>query len=259
MDAYGTGLGSGGATRRSAANNDRAIDIRICGSYRRTNEPRGRGTRPIVGRSKHGLHQRRLLSSAKLYYNLANAYFKEEQLSRSILFYRRALRLDPGNADARYNLSVAEARTKDNIERIPEFFLTEWFWSIRRTMGCTGWSILSLIALACGLGLGLLYLLSQRLTLRKTGFYGSLAAAVVFVLTTGFAMGERHTMLDRSEAVVMSSSAAIKSAPDRSATDLFILHEGTTVRITDELDRWCEVTIADGKKGWVERSKIETI
>ena len=57
----------------------------------------------------------------------------------------------------------------------------------------------------------------------------------------------------------MSSSAAIKSAPDRSATDLFILHEGTTVRITDELDRWCEVTIADGKKGWVERSKIETI
>lgn len=201
----------------------------------------------------------RELSSAKLYYNLANAYFKEEQLSRSILFYRRALRLDPGNADARYNLIVAEARTKDNIERIPEFFLTEWFRSIRRTMGCTGWSILSLIALACGLGLGLLYLLSQRLTLRKTGFYGSLAAAVVFVLTTGFAMGERHTMLDRSEAVVMSSSAAIKSAPDRSATDLFILHEGTTVRITDELDRWCEVTIADGKKGWVERSKIETI
>lgn len=65
MDAYGTGLGSGGATRRSAANNDRAIDIRICGSYRRTNEPRGRGTRPIVGRSKHGLHQRRLCKSRK--------------------------------------------------------------------------------------------------------------------------------------------------------------------------------------------------
>ncbi|MDE6865054.1 MAG: tetratricopeptide repeat protein, partial [Alistipes sp.] len=52
--------------------------------------------------------------SAKLFYNLANSYFKQERIGRTILFYRRALRLDPGNADARYNLTVAEARTKDH-------------------------------------------------------------------------------------------------------------------------------------------------
>lgn len=198
-------------------------------------------------------------SSSKLYYNLANTYFKEDRLSRAILFYRRALRLDPGNVDIRYNLNVAEARTKDKIEQIPEFFLTEWFRGIRRTMSCTAWSVLSLVVLACGLGAILLYLLAQRLSLRKAGFYGTLAAALIFILTTGFAIGERHSMLDRSEAVVMSSSAAVKSAPDHAATDLFVLHEGTSVRITDELDRWCEITIADGKKGWVERSKIETV
>ena len=61
------------------------------------------------------------LGSVKLYYNLANACFKEGQTGRAILFYRRALRLAPGNDDIRYNLSVAEARTKDTIERIPEF------------------------------------------------------------------------------------------------------------------------------------------
>lgn len=198
-------------------------------------------------------------SSSKLYYNLANTYFKEDRLSRAILFYRRALRLDPGNVDIRYNLSVAEARTKDKIEQVPEFFLTEWFRGLRRTMGCTAWSVLSLVVLACGLGLFLLYLLAQRLSLRKAGFYGTLTAALIFLLTTGFAIGERRSMLDRSAAVVMSSSAAVKSAPDHAATDLFVLHEGTSVRITDELDRWCEITIADGKKGWVERSKIETV
>lgn len=93
------------------------------------------------------------LSSVKLYYNLANAYFKEGQLGKSILFYRRALRLAPGSDDIRYNLSVAEARTKDNIEQIPEFFLTEWMRGVRHTMSCTAWSILSLAALVCALAL----------------------------------------------------------------------------------------------------------
>ena len=198
-------------------------------------------------------------SSAKLYYNLANACFKEEQLSRAILYYRRALRLDPGDEDTRYNLSVAEARTKDKIEQVPEFFLAQWLRGIRRTMSCTAWSILSLVLLACALGLVLLFRLASQLAWRKAGLYGSLVATLLFLLTTGFAIGERRSMLDRSEAVVMASSASVKSAPDHAATDLFVLHEGTTVRITDRLDRWCEVTIADGKKGWIEQSKIEII
>ncbi len=197
--------------------------------------------------------------SAKLFYNLANSYFKQERIGRAILFYRRALRLDPGNADARYNLTVAEARTKDRIERIPEFFLTQWFRTVRQTMSATAWSVLSLAMLACALAAFLLYLLAQRLSLRKAGFYGTLTAAVLFVLTTGFAASERRDQLDRSEAVVMAASAAVSSAPDKSATDLFILHEGTTVQIVDRLDKWCEVTITDGKKGWIENSKIETI
>lgn len=197
--------------------------------------------------------------SAKLFYNLANSYFKQERIGRAILFYRRALRLDPGNADARYNLTVAEARTKDRIERIPEFFLTEWFRTVRRTMSATAWSVLSLAMLACALAAFLLYLFAQRLSMRKAGFYGTLAAGTLFVLATGFAAGERRYQLDRSEAVVMAASAAVSSAPDKSATDLFILHEGTTVQIVDRLDKWCEVTIADGKKGWIENSKIETI
>ena len=199
------------------------------------------------------------LSSMKLYYNLANAYFKEGQLGRSILFYHRALRLAPGNDDIRYNLSVAEARTKDNIEQIPEFFFTEWMRGVRRLMSCTAWSVFSLAALVCALALILAYLLAQRLPLRKAGFYGTLVAAAVFMLTSWFAMGERREMLDDTQAVVMSLSTAVKSSPDKSATDLFVLHEGTLVEITDRLDNWCEITIADGKKGWLECKTVETI
>ena len=120
---------------------------------------------------------------------------------------------------------------------------------VRRLMSCTAWSVFSLAALVCALALFLAYLLAQRLSLRKTGFYGTLVAVAVFMLTSWFAMGERREMLDDTQAVVMSLSTAVKSSPDKSATDLFVLHEGTLVEITDRLDNWCEITIADGKKG----------
>ncbi|MDE6046255.1 MAG: tetratricopeptide repeat protein [Alistipes sp.] len=197
--------------------------------------------------------------SAKLYYNLANACFKSDRLSEAILYYRRALRLAPGSEDIRYNLSVAEARTKDDIERIPEFFLTGWLRGVRRTMSGTAWSILSLVFLVCALSMMLLYLLARRLPLRKTGFYGTLAAALLFVCATWFAAAERREQQDRTHAVVMPAAVAVKSSPDKSATDLFMLHEGTVVRIADRLGDWCEIVLDDGKKGWLESRKIETI
>lgn len=199
------------------------------------------------------------LSSVKLYYNLGNSCFKEGRLGESILYYRRALRLAPGNDDIRYNLSVAEARAKDRIEAIPAFFLTEWVRAARSVMSCTAWSIFSLVALVLALGLFLLYLLAPRLALRKAGFYGTILAGVLFVLTTSFAAGERREMLDDTQAVVMAASTAVKSSPDKAATDLFVLHEGTLVTISSRLEGWCEITIADGKKGWLEAKTIETI
>ncbi len=199
------------------------------------------------------------LSSVKLYYNLANAYFKEDRLGKAILYYHRALREAPGSSDIRYNLSVAEARTKDNIAQIPEFFLTQWLRDIRHAMSCTAWTVLSLVALAIGLAALMSFLLAQRMPLRKAGFYATLAGAAMFLLASWFAAGERREMLDDTQAVVMNSSAVVKSSPDKSSTDLFVLHEGTLVKISDTLENWCEVTIADGKKGWIEQRAIERI
>lgn len=199
------------------------------------------------------------LGSVKLYYNLANSYFKDDRLGKAILFYHRALRMAPGNDDIRYNLNVAEARTKDKIEQIPEFFLAKWIRDVRHTMSCTAWSLFSLVVLAAALGLFLLYLLASRMTLRKVGFYGTFVAFLLFVVSSWFALGERREMLDDSKGVVMTTSAAVKSSPDKSATDLFVLHEGTLVEISSRLDGWCEITISDGKKGWLEARTIETI
>ena len=99
---------------------------------------------------------------------------------------------------------------------------------------------------------------SQNVALLR-GKRANKVAVLLCMLTTWFALGERREMLDDTSAVVMTASTAVKSSPDKSSTDLFVLHEGTVVTITNRLDDWCEVVIADGKKGWLECRKIETI
>ena len=197
--------------------------------------------------------------SMKLYYNLANAYFKTGANGKAILYYNKALRIAPSQEDIRHNLALAEAQTKDRIAVIPEFFLNRWLRTVRNSMSCTAWSVLSLLMLGVMLAFGLLFLLASRISVRKVGFYGALCAFVLFVATTSFAISSRNDMLSHSEAIVMGTAISIKSSPDRSATDLFVLHEGTKVEVVTEVDEWCEIVIADGKKGWTLKSNIETI
>lgn len=197
--------------------------------------------------------------SLELYYNLANAYFKMDSLGKAILYYNKALRIDPSHEDALYNLAIAEARTKDKITEVPEFFLNGWMRSIRDTLSCNTWSVLSILFFAIFLGGALLFLLTSAIRLRKVGFYGALSALIIFVVATSFAVSSRNNMLSHDEAIVTASAISVKSSPDHSSTDLFVLHEGTKVRVVSEMENWAEVVIADGKKGWTEKRNFEKI
>lgn len=197
--------------------------------------------------------------SMELYYNLANTYFKMENIGKAILYYNKALRIAPSQEDVLHNLAIAETRTKDKITAVPEFFLHRWMRVVRNSVSCNAWGALSVLFFALILTFVLLFLLASRLGVRKAGFYGALCSLLLFVATTAFAISSRNDILTKDEAVVMSSAISVKSSPDRSATDLFVLHEGTKLRIVAEFDEWIEVVIADGKKGWTERKNIETI
>lgn len=197
--------------------------------------------------------------SARLYYNLGNAYFKNGELGKAILYYNRALVVSPSMDDAKYNLEIAEVQTKDNISVVPEFFLNRWMRSLRSSMSCMAWSLLSVVFFAVMALFVLLFLLGTALRVRKTGFYGTIVALLLFIFTTSFAISSRNSIVNRTEAIVMSSAISVKSSPDRLATDLFVLHEGTKVTISSAVDGWCEITISDGKKGWTESSHLERI
>ena len=199
------------------------------------------------------------LHSAELYYNLGNAYYKQEMLGKAIVNYNRALRLSPADEDILHNLEYATQATKDNIEEIPTFFLITWVRALRNIMGSNAWTIISLLTLALTLLAALVYLLAERLSLRKTGFYSMCLAAVISIISTTFAYQTYQALTNSNEAVIMSSAVPVKSSPDRAATDLFVVHEGTKLSLGERIDDWVEIRIADGRKGWIETSRIEII
>lgn len=206
----------------------------------------------------HSIEERGL-ASEKLYYNLGNAYFKIDDVGHAILYYNKALRLAPGDADIRYNLDVANSYTKDRIQVVPELFVARGVRSLRQIISGNAWAILSLLFFAALLFSVMVYLLVQSLLFRKVGFFGAIVCLLLFAITTAFAVTERRHAISPEEAIVMSASVSVKAAPDKNATDMFVLHEGTKVRVGDRIDQWTEITIADGNKGWLEDKTIEMI
>ena len=198
--------------------------------------------------------------SAELYYNLGNAYYRTDNITQAVLNYERALLLSPGDGDIRFNLQMARSKTIDKITPESEMFFVTWYHALVNIMSVDGWARTSIATFALAIVLALAYLFSARIWVRKVGFFGGLAFIAIFLLANLFAYQQRRELADRTGAIIISSAVPVKSTPSKSGTDLFILHEGTKVEITDCTMRdWKEIRVADGKAGWIETSKIEII
>ncbi len=198
--------------------------------------------------------------SADLYYNLGNAYYRSENITRAIINYERALLLSPGDGDIRHNLQLARQKTIDKITPQSEFFIVTWWRSIANMMSVDSWAWVALVALAIGLVLMLLYLFSPRIALQKTGFFGTLVMLAVFLFSTLFAWQQKQRLTNRTGAVVITSAVTVRSTPAANGTELFVLHEGTRIDITDDsMKDWKAVRLPDGKEGWMESKEMEVI
>lgn len=198
--------------------------------------------------------------NSDLYYNLGNAYYRSDNYTRAILNYERALLLAPADDDIRHNLQLARQKTADKLSPSADFFLLTWYRSLAGMMSVDGWAVAALLVLALAVALFLVYLFSQRVALQKLGFFGALAMLVCFLLFNLFAWQQKQTLTHRTGAIVIASETSVKSTPAQNGTDLFRLHEGTKVEITDDsMAGWKEVRLPDGKEGWIAASAIEII
>ena len=199
-------------------------------------------------------------ASAELYYNLGNAYYRTDNITRAVINYERAHLMSPGDKDIRFNLQMARSKTIDKITPRSEMFFVTWYHSLVNLLSVDGWAYLAIISLIVALVLLLVYLFSNHMLLRKVGFFGSMALFVVFLLCNLFAFQQKHELADSQGAVVIVPSATVKKTPAQNGVDEFVIHEGTRVDIIDDtMNDWKGIRLADGKEGWLLTKQIEKI
>ena len=200
------------------------------------------------------------MESPELYYNIGNAWYKSGDIAHAILNYERALKLDPSYDDARFNLEYANAGVQDRIETVPVFFLKQWRNAVSRLLSSDAWTVLFLIMLAGALAGLLAYLLASSTASRKLGFFGGIALALLAVVCLDFSLSQKNDYRREDSAIIMRPVTSVKSSPSGdSAKDLFILHEGTKVKVLESVRDWKNISLSDGRQGWIPARDIEII
>ncbi|MBO4671215.1 MAG: BatD family protein [Bacteroidales bacterium] len=197
------------------------------------------------------------LESASLYYNIGNAFYKGGDNAHAILWYERALKVDPSYEDARVNLEFVRTQVQDRIEEVPEFFLEAWGRKMCWSLPSNVWAILCLVLLAGTLACALLFLLGSGRS-RKIGFFVGLVLLLGTLLCLDFAFWQRTDALSHDGAIVTEAVSEVKSSPG-SGVSLFVLHEGTRVKLLETVGDWENISLADGRQGWIKRSALEVI
>lgn len=197
--------------------------------------------------------------SSDIYYNLGNCYYKSNDIPRAILNYEKALKLKPDNEDALFNLAMANKRTVDKVERLPELFIGNTWRTLVTSKTVDTWAYYTVGLIFLALLLFISYLLMDMIIIKKAGFYGGLFFLILSMFT--FLMAAQHNGIvqQSSEAIIFTPSTTIQSEPNENSEELFTLHEGTKVTLLEESDEWSKIKLPNGNVGWIKSEEIEKI
>ncbi len=200
------------------------------------------------------------LESAALYCNAGDAYFKDMNVPKAILYYERALKLDPSYSDARYNLELVNSGIQDRIDPVPDFVLKAWMKDICYMTDSNAWTVLFIVFMALAAAMVLLFILAPSAAGRRTGFFTGIVMIVFAAFSLCFAVWQKNDYMRADDAIVMRPVTSVKSSPSSGAAkDLFILHEGTKVKVIDTVGSWNNIELADGRQGWLPSGDMEII
>ena len=198
--------------------------------------------------------------SPELYFNLANAYYKLNQIAASIYFYERALQLSPDDIEILNNYRFAQNMTIDAIEELPEIGFTKFLKILVNTFTVDTWAKLSIGCVFLFVMLFLSYYFAFSKTKKRASFVVSFACLLLAITFLSFAF-QKHTINKKNNpAIVFAQESEVKIDPNLKSQTAFQLHEGTKVQVLEQYnDSWTKIKIANGKNGWINSKDIRLL
>ena len=202
-------------------------------------------------------------TSSDLYYNIGCGYYKMQQYAQAILYFERALQLDPGNNDAKANLEFVREKAKVNGSSGSSFF-EDLYTAIANNFTSNGWAVIAVISFFLLLGAIAMYIFMSSVALRKVGFFGGGVILVVCIFSIICSFSQHKKAAEHTEAIVMSESATLSAAPHAPSGKEVegTLKAGQKVCIEDSVKNtgiWYKVTTPDSKQAWILSTDVEKI
>ena len=205
--------------------------------------------------------------SSALYCNIGDTYYRLKDNVHAVLFYERALLLDPSNSDARFNLEFVRGKMQ-----LPDDAGDSWFsnWvdqTVSRFSSNT-WAIIAIITFLLFLAGVAIYMFMDNVLMRKIGFFGGAMLIVACILANLAAFHVYNKATAGNGAIIMPETVTLSKAPREPRDkehEAFQLRQGTRVEIVDTItdsangSKWLQVSTAGGHKAWLSAKDVEVI
>ena len=204
--------------------------------------------------------------SSLLHYNLGNAYYRLGDRAHAVLNYERALKLDPGNDDARFNLKFVNEKSKINETSGTNYFTTLISGWVGHLSSNT-WAMISLAMFVLMLAAIACYRIATGVALQKTGFFGAIVLGIIALLAMASAIYMYRHTTKAHYAIVMTDKAPANKSPRDGEKEEFKLPSGTKVEIIDSISNdksanaamWYMIETTSNKTGWMKKADLEKI
>jgi tetratricopeptide (TPR) repeat protein len=197
--------------------------------------------------------------SAEVYFNLGNCYYKLHQVAPSIYNYEKALLLKPNDEEIKTNLNYARKMAVDDIKVIPKVGFNKLVADFTSSFHYDTWAWIAIIFAFVFLLTFIGYYFSKTAFLKRIFFVGMFIWLFGIVISYTSGISEKKRIDSERPAIVFAETAPVKSEPKPSASDAFILHEGTKVYILESIANWKKIELTDETTGWIQESAIREL
>lgn len=197
--------------------------------------------------------------SYQLYFNLGNAFYRNNELGKAIYYYELARKAEPNDEDVKINLGIASAKTIDKIDAKENFFISAVKTSLLSSFSTKAWAWFSILSLVIACALFFVFVNSSRLLVKRVSFLLAAVLTITFVITYSLGYSALKSKSENKFAIILSKEVRVMNEPTPTAGNKFSLHEGTKVRVIENNGDWVLIKLDNGNEGWLKTADVGII